>query len=134
MKLTNDDRLEHDLNECIGHDVDMPEWNGEGLPPAGCECEARYRNADNAEWVFFRCVGVDCGVAFGWSGKEAVTLGMDSYEFRQLRTEAEKAREEAIRYLSHSLRANGSVTAEQLNRLYSDIASGVIPGIKLEDK
>ena len=67
---------EANLNECIGQEA--PEWNGEGLPPAGWECEAKYRDADNAEWFSFRCVGVDCGVAFGWAGKEAVTLGRGS--------------------------------------------------------
>lgn len=41
------------------------EWPRDGLPPVWCECEARYREVDGAEWFFFRCVGVDCGVAFG---------------------------------------------------------------------
>lgn len=129
--LANDYRLEQDLNECIGQDVDVPEWDGDGLPPAGCECEARYRNA-NAEWAFFRCVVVDCGVAFGWSGKEAVTLGIDSYEFRPLRTEAEKARELAVESITKSMGVFGVKSASEL--LYADIAAGKIPGVKLEDK
>lgn len=29
---------ENDLNECIGQGA-APVWNGEGLPPVGCECE-----------------------------------------------------------------------------------------------
>lgn len=135
----NDDRLEQDLNECIGQDVDMPEWNGEGLPPAGCECEARYRNADNAEWVFFRCVGVDCGVAFGWLGKEAATLGRGSYEFRPLRTEAERKRDIAAQALCNSCGGTGKVD-EDLGfgvmwfDIYDAIAAGKIPGVKLEGK
>lgn len=43
-----------------------------------------------------------------------------------------RKRDDAIQQLSHSLRANGSVTEEQLNRLYTDIAAGKIPGIRIE--
>lgn len=124
---------EADLNECIGQDVDTPEWNGEGLPPAGCECEARYRNAD--KWVFFRCVGVDCGVAFGWLGKEAATLGRGSYEFRPLRTEAERAREDAETAMRTCLAGTGAgITPLAAKGIYEAIAAGKIPGVKLEDK
>lgn len=125
---TNDYRLEQDLNECIGQGVDVPEWNGEGLPPAGCECEARYRNAN--KWVFFRCVGVDSGVAFGWLGKEAATLGRGSYEFRPLRTEAERAREAACHEIA-SMIGRGTFF-EDAERIYDAFISGKIPCMKLE--
>lgn len=131
---SNDDQLEQDLNECIGHGV-AAEWDGEGLPPAGCECEVRYRNADNAEWVFFRCVGVDCGVAFGWLGKEAAALGRGSYEFRPLRTEAEKAREDAETAMRTCLAGTGAgITPLAAKGIYEAIAAGKIPGINLEAK
>ena len=124
---------EADLNECIGQDVDIPEWNGEGLPPAGCECEARYRNAN--KWVFFRCVGVDSGVAFGWLGKEAATLGRGSYEFRPLRTEAERAREDAETAMRTCLAGTGAgITPLAAKGIYDAIAAGKIPGVKLEEK
>lgn len=133
----NDDRMEQDLNECIGQGV-AAEWDGEGLPPAGCECEARYRNAD--KWVFFRCVGVDCGVAFGWLGKEAATLGCGSYEFRPLRTEAERLRDEAGLALYHAINwnAEGEMVRpsrmEDYKKAYDAIAAGKIPGVKMEEK
>ena len=117
---------EADLNECIGQDFDAPEWSGEGLPPAGCECEARYRT-DNAEWAFFRCVGVDCGVAFGWSGKEAVALGIDNYEFRPLRTEAEKAREKLAASL-HIAAGTSPIELNGIGRLYFKLADAIISG------
>ena len=123
---------EADLNECIGQDV-VTEWDGEGLPPAGCECEARYRNA-NAEWAFFRCVVVDCGVAFGWSGKEAVTLGIDSYEFRPLRTESERNRDAAINDMLTIIDCNGVDPKNSAIQIYEAIAAGKIPGVKLEGK
>lgn len=135
----NDDRLGQDLNECIGQGVNMQEWSGEGLPPVGVKCEVRV-GRDNYEDCLVLYSG-EHGCAFTYLGDNGDKHSIDCVSkhaahdyFRPLRTEAEKAREETIMCMSHSLRANGSVTAEQLNRLYSDIASGVIHGIKLENK
>lgn len=65
-------------------------WDNSGYPPVGAECEIRYLHAKNAEWVFFRCVAVDCGVVFGWTGKEPVTLSQTDYQFRPIHSEREK--------------------------------------------
>lgn len=109
------------------------EWV-DGLPPVGVECEAKFRDADNAEWVYFRCVGVDCGVAFGWAGKEAVTLGKGSYEFRPLRTEAERKRDDAKKAISELRDRDGyKLAACMIDPIYDAIAAGKIPGVKLED-
>lgn len=128
---------EADLNECIGQAPET-ERNGEGLPPVGCECEAKYRESDSAEWFLFRCVGVDCGVAFGWAGKEAVTLGKGSYEFRPTRSEEERKREEAAQALCDAGGGNGKVDEKAgygscWFDIYDAIAAGKIPGVKLED-
>lgn len=111
-----------------------PAWNGEGLPPVGCECEARLRCSDG-EWFFFRCVGVDCGVAFGWAGKEAVTLGKGSYEFRPLRTEADRKREVAIEAILSDMRTIPCDLSlrDEVAVIYDAIAAGKIPGVKLDD-
>lgn len=113
------------------------EWSGDGLPPVGCECEARYREVDGAEWFFFRCVGVDCGVAFGWAGKEAVAIGKGSYEFRPLRTEADKKRDAAAKEMARHANddENRMFDAGLRNCLsiYDAIAAGKIPGVKLDD-
>lgn len=112
-----------------------PAWNGEGLPPSGVECEARLR-CNDGEWFFFRCVGVDCGVAFGWAGKEAATLGKGSYEFRPLRTESERNRDaaaEAIhRYMPEFIHDTPN-EYYHAKKIYDAIAAGKIPGVKLED-
>lgn len=109
-------------------------WNGHGLPPTGCECEARLR-CNDAEWFFFRCVGVDCGVAFGWAGKEAVTLGKGSYEFRPLRTEADKKRDAFINAVldDMSVILCDLSLRDEVAVIYDAIAAGKIPGVKLED-
>lgn len=109
-------------------------WNGEGLPPVGCECEARLR-CNDGEWFFFRCVGVDCGVAFGWAGKEAVTLGKGSYEFRPLRTEVEKKRDAFINAVLDDMRVIPCDLSlrDEVAVIYDAIAAGKIPGVKLDD-
>ncbi|MCI2233998.1 hypothetical protein MKK42_18050 [Escherichia coli] len=113
------------------------EWI-DGLPPVGCECEARYREADGAEWFFFRCIAVDCGVAFGWAGKDAATLGKGGYEFRPIRSEADKKRDDAIEKITDAICGEipdtGMATAANYAaRAYDSIAAGKIPGVKLED-
>ncbi|ELY4787474.1 hypothetical protein SM105_000849 [Cronobacter sakazakii] len=120
----------------------QPVWNGEGLPPAGCECEAKYRDAANAEWFIFRCVGVDCGVAFGWAGKEAVTLDRDSYEFRPIRPEADTKRAAGVTALAKAGGAvdfeygrktiDGELSAPGWYELYDKIAAGEVAGIRIE--
>lgn len=111
-----------------------PAWNGEGLPPSGVECEARLR-CNDGEWFFFRCVGVDCGVAFGWAGKEAVTLGKGSYEFRPLRTEADRKRDVAVKVIKGLLMFDygDDPMVNDATFIYDAIAAGKIPGVKLDD-
>lgn len=111
-----------------------PAWNGEGLPPSGVECEARLR-CNDSEWFFFRCVGVDCGVAFGWAGKEAVTLGKGSYEFRPLRTESERKHEAVLESICAVLEmvAQDYKREDEAKLIYEAIAAGKIPGVKLDD-
>lgn len=98
------------LTQCaLGHKVEIiaqreliTAWDGSGLPPVGCECEAKYRECDNSKWFEFKCVGVDSGVAFGWargdkgSAGDAVMLGKGTYEFRPIRSEEDKKRDDAI--------------------------------------
>lgn len=110
-------------------------WSGEGLPPSGVECEARLR-CNDGEWFLFRCVGVDCGVAFGWARKEVATLGKGSYEFRPLRTEKERKRDEAAEAIDFYMPEFITDTPNEFyhaKKIYDAIAAGKIPGVKLED-
>lgn len=114
----------------------QPVWDGEGLPLVGCECEARF--ILGGKWFFFRCVAVDCGIAFGWAGKEAVTLDKGSYEFRPIRSEADKRRDEAISALVdfkigyHSYPKAAEEYLREVTALYDAILRGEIPHIRIE--
>ena len=132
----NDDLLEQDLNECIGQDVDMPEWSGDGLPPAGIDIEYRltkvnYRNDFSRGRVI--AYGISNVFMEHWSSKNEFIQPLDKIEFRPLRTEAEKAREAACRAISHILDEDRDFQFDA-KKIYDAIAAGKIPGVKLENK
>lgn len=126
----NDD--EADLNECIGQDVDTPEWNGEGLPPVGVECEW-LAGADH-DWVAVTVLAYDGNEA--WlkpsGGSQSFVVG-NIAGFRPLRTEAEKAMESAKHIIADLCRDSAS-NGHSADLIMEAIAAGKIPGVKLEDK
>lgn len=79
-----------------------------------------------------------CGGNFGKAamieGKDKIHICMDCIDLLGVmkKERDDKKRDESILQMSHSLRANGSVTEEQLCRLYSDIAAGKIPHIRID--
>lgn len=91
----NDDRLEQDLNECIGQDVDVPEWSGDGLPPVGTICMANLANGWTDVKVAYIGDEGGCREALVFEIKSTKPAWAD--EFRPLRTEAEKEREADIK-------------------------------------
>lgn len=116
---------EADLNECIGQDVDMPEWNGEGLPPVGTVCMANLANG----WT-------DVKVAYiGDEGgcREALVFEIESTkpawadEFRPLRTEAEKARDKLAASL-HIAAGASPIELNGIGSLYFKLADAIISG------
>ena len=123
----NDDRLEQELNECIGQDVDMPEWNGEGLPPAGCECEAIHRSCDS--WHPIKVIAVNDGAVFGFwvCGNTPCALPVEVYQFRPLRTETEKAREKLAASL-HIAAGASPIELNGIGPLYFELADAIISG------
>ncbi|EOG5419316.1 hypothetical protein ACLE0S_001056 [Cronobacter malonaticus] len=121
----------------------QPVWDGEGLPPVGAEVEARYLHATNAEWVFFRCVAVDCETAFGWTGKEPVGLSVSDYEFRPICSEADRKREMGVIALAKACKdvvpfkygdrlQDGELVGAAWYELYDKIAAGEVAGIRIE--
>lgn len=129
----NDDRLEQDLNECIGQDVDVQEWSGDGLPPVGFICEGRFPRHPGISFEWQECLVLyvferECAV----KSKSTSTLHYCD-EFRPLRTEAERAREDAQTAIRTCLAGTGAgITPMAAKGIYDAIAAGKIPGIKLE--
>lgn len=133
----NDDRLEQDLNECIGQDF-APEWDGEGLPPVGIKCEHCPGGTTHHEWEIVTVAGVHENTSTGFTDYWLVRENGSSYivgnpyRFRPLRTEAEKLRESAINDIA-TLIGRGTFF-QDAERIYDAIAAGKIPGVKLEGK
>lgn len=133
----NDDRLEQDLNECIGQDIDIPEWNGEGLPPVGVECEYSL----NSGRTWFKCkidyiLGTQGLVMLADVFEGGQWVSFHEYDgklkFRPLRTEAEKERESAINDIA--LLIGRGTFFQDAEIIYDAIDAGKIPGVKLEGK
>lgn len=132
---------EADLNECIGQTT-APVWSGGGLPPVGCECEYQYK-VHGSEWCPLECVAVDGKAVFGWSNNTPVALQSNTHNFRPLRSEADKKREEAIISIAKAGGAasfkygekfnDGSLIGAAWYELYDAIAAGKVRGVKLED-
>lgn len=134
---------EADLNECIGQDA-APLWNGEGLPPVGCECE--YLDSNN-EWYPVTIkyasnqIVVICGTTniFGEEQETEIAkdIQLDKPQFRPIRSEADRKRDEAVQALCDAGGGNGKVDEKAgygscWFDVYDAIAAGKIPGVKLE--
>lgn len=133
---------EADLNECIGQDA-APVWNGEGLPPVGCECE--YSLNGGKTWrkckidyiVGTQGVVMLCDTVEGVQYVQFSSYG-DALKFRPIRSEADRKRYEAVQALCDAGGGNGKVDEKAgygscWFDVYDAIAAGKIPGVKLDD-
>ncbi|WP_312359129.1 hypothetical protein [Mixta calida] len=102
-------------------------WNGEGLPPVGCECEL-FDSESGWEVVFVKFVGNKTVVVDLLDG-DKYFFELSTCEFRPLRTEAERKREEAIAALKQ---LKPQLVGELAGYLYDEIAAGKIPHITLK--
>ena len=119
-----------------------PAWNGEGVPPVGCECE--YRD-NNGEWYpvtikyasdqlvvisgITKILGVEQGTEI------AKDIIIDKPQFRQLRTESERKHEAVLESICAVLEmvAQDYKRIDEAKLIYEAIAAGKIPGVKLDD-
>lgn len=114
-----------------------PAWNGEGVPPVGCECE--YSLNRGSTW--WKCkidyiVGTQGVVMLcdTFEGVQYVPLSSygDSLKFRPIRTEAERKRDDAKHAIAELCRSSAS-NGHAADLICDAIAAGKIPGVKLED-
>lgn len=116
------------------------EWDGVGLPPVGCECEALYDESDDGDMYFkAKIIAHDNGYVIGrWlGGNPEHTLfeyTESNRDYRPLRTEADKKRDAAKKAISELRDRDGyKLAACMIDPIYDAIAAGNIPGVKLED-
>ena len=120
-----------------------PAWNGEGVPPVGCECE--YLD-NNGKWypvtikyasnqlVVISGITKILGVEQGTEIAKDITI--DKPQFRPLRTEAERKRDTAVEAIDFYMPEFITDTPNEFyhaKKIYDAIAAGKIPGVKLED-
>lgn len=109
-----------------------PAWNGESLPPAGCECEISFsgKSLGQCEVLF---VGDSLIV---WKQKSSQQEGSGYHRhmnIRPLRTEAERKRNAAVEAMQREADDGDNWIYSEYEIIYDAIAAGKIPGVKLED-
>lgn len=126
------------------------QWDGEGFPPVGCECE--YKDTGTGEWMpveikysSSQIVVFSGRIRFRESAVEiSKDVVIDNPQFRPIRSEADKKRAKGVIALSRvdpnvvpfeygDRLTNGSLIGSSWYELYDAIAAGKVDGIKLED-
>lgn len=131
---------EADLNECIGQ-APVTGWNGEGLPPVGCECEFMKHTLDampNWRRGIIKYVSEYTVVIVEALSPGEFVAHPRTCDFRPVRTEAERKRDIATQSMKSVWRevAGKEVNGKLLSIyevIYDAIAAGKIHGVKLED-
>lgn len=115
--------------------LNKPAWNGEGLPPVGCECEC------HVDEGIIHCVVV----GYDFDGKAVVmrnvparkyfSIQANSGRIKPLRSEAEKKRDIAVKVIKGLLMFDygDDPRVNDATFIYDAIAAGKIPGVKLDD-
>lgn len=116
--------------------LQKPAWNGEGLPPVGCECEC------HVDEGVIHCIVV----GYDFDGKAVVmrnvparkyfSIQANSGRIKPLRTEAERKRDaaaEAIDWYMPEFIPDTLNDYYHAKKIYDAIAAGKIPGVKLDD-
>lgn len=128
--------IHRDLYESALAASQKPAWNGECLPPVGCECEC------HVDEGIIHCVVV----GYDFEGKAVVmrnvparkyfSIQANSGRIKPLRSEADKKRDAAVEAIDYWLPECTPDTPNEFyhaKKIYDAIAAGKIPGVKLED-
>ena len=122
-----------------------PEWDGEGLPPVGCEF------LFGTHQTKAKCIAVGRDVIFASTGDpdekdgfyEEFVISIHHSEFRPIRSQADKKRAEGVIALSRvdpqampfeygDKHSDGSLVGPFWYELYDAIAAGKIPHIRID--
>ena len=81
-----------DLAKEVPIEPAAPEWDGSGLPPVGCDCKI----ARHGHWIPAKIIahGEDHGEAVAFCQTEFLPLIGDATQFRPIRAQAERDRED----------------------------------------
>lgn len=108
-----------------------PSWNGEGLPPVGCECEVSVDGGRS--WCTYRAINEKNGLRLIEVGNLTEEFENDNWIFRPLRTEAERKRDAAIQAMQREADEGDNWIYSEYEIIYDAISAGKIPGVKLDD-
>ncbi|EGO4532898.1 hypothetical protein ITZ04_000790 [Escherichia coli] len=111
-----------------------PEWDGEGLPPVGMEIEYKFTKV-NYRTDFSRgkvlAYGMHNVFMEHWSSKNEFIQPLDKIEFRPIRSEADKKRDEAVEAM---IKHKDDIIqpGTYYHAIYDAIAAGKIPHIRID--
>lgn len=126
--------ITRDLYESVLAASKKPAWNGEGVPPAGCECEYI---SNGTSWGKVKVIGLDGEkIVIRPSGEIYYAITPSNKDvFIPFRTEAERKHEAALESICAVLEmvAQDYKREDEAKLIYEAIAAGKIPGVKLDD-
>ena len=109
------------------------EWNGEGVPPIGYECEC------HVDEGVIHCIVV----GYDFDGKAVVmrniparkyfSIQANSGRIKPIHTEEERKRDAAVEAMQREADEGDNWIYSKYEIIYDAIAAGKIPGVKLED-
>ncbi|ELY4440302.1 hypothetical protein SMZ43_003984 [Cronobacter dublinensis] len=123
----------------------QPVWDGTGLPPVGCECEALYDSEDET-WFRVKILCRDGGCVIGrfieGDKKNHLFQYTSERSFRPIRSEADKKRAAGVTALAKAAgnddfeydrrTIDGELSSPEWYELYDKIAAGEVAGIRIE--
>lgn len=105
-------------------------WDGEGLPPVGCECEISHLTEySKARINYISADNVVFSVLYINGSKEELCWTTRECSFRPIRSEADKNRDYAVGAMERYWEAATDKPAYAFESIYYAIAAGKIPGI-----
>lgn len=112
-------------------------WDGYGLPPTGIEVEYKFKNVSYRNEFsrgFVIAFGVEKAFILHKSSNNEFIHPLKDIEFRPIRTEAERKRDETLCAMRNCVsNFNNTSVIHAIEQCYDAIAAGKIPGIKLEN-